>query len=68
MLLFRSAIQRSVRGRMFVHFDRAEEAESKLAAAGFKSVHLHEPRSIPETRELGETRGGDRVRVLEAVV
>jgi O-methyltransferase involved in polyketide biosynthesis len=68
MLLFRSAIQRSVRGRMFVHFESGEEAVSKLAAAGFGTVTLHEPRNIPETRELGTTPGGDRVRVLEATV
>ncbi len=68
MLLFRSAIQRSVRGRMFVHFETPDEAVSKLAAAGFRSVTLHEPRAIAETRELGETPGGDRVRVLEAIV
>ncbi|HZP12949.1 MAG TPA: class I SAM-dependent methyltransferase [Nevskiaceae bacterium] len=67
-LLFRAAIQRAVRGRMFVHFETPDEAVAKLTAAGFASVTLHEPRTIPETRELGETRGGDRVRVLEATV
>jgi O-methyltransferase involved in polyketide biosynthesis len=67
MMLFRSAIQRSVRGRMFVHFETPDEAVAKLTAAGFKSVTLHEPRNIPETAELGIQRGGDRVRVLEAI-
>ncbi len=66
MQLFRSFIQRRVRGRMHVHFQTSEEAVEKLTALGFGHVTLHEPRSIPETRELGSVPGGDRVRVLEA--
>jgi len=65
--LFRGVIQRFVRGRMHVHFETPDQAARLLKAAGFRSVTLHEPRSIPETAELGAIRGGDRVRVLEAV-
>jgi len=66
--LFRGVIQRFVRGRMHVHFETPEQASILLKKAGFGNITLHEPRSIPETRELGETRGGDRVRVLEALI
>jgi O-methyltransferase involved in polyketide biosynthesis len=66
--VFRGAIQRFVRGRMHVHFETPEQALVQMKKAGFASVTLHEPRTIPETRELGAIRGGDRVRVLEALV
>jgi O-methyltransferase involved in polyketide biosynthesis len=65
--LFRGVIQRFVRGRMHVHFETPDQARRLLKAAGFKDVTLHEPRNIPETAALGAVRGGDRVRVLEAV-
>jgi O-methyltransferase involved in polyketide biosynthesis len=64
--LFRGVIQRFVRGRMHVHFETVAGATNVLRAAGFGSVTLHEPRNLAETRELGNIRGGDRVRVLEA--
>lgn len=64
--VFRGVIQRFVRGRMHVHFETEDAAQATLHAAGFRDITLHEPRNIPETRELGLIRGGDRVRVLEA--
>ena len=66
--LFRGVIQRFVRGRMHVHFETPEQALVLLKKAGFGAVTLHQPRNIAETRELGEVRGGDRVRILEALV
>jgi O-methyltransferase involved in polyketide biosynthesis len=65
--LFRGVIQRFVRGRMHVHFQTPDEASRALKAAGFAGVKLHEPKAIAETKELGMIRGGDRVRILEAV-
>jgi len=67
MKLFRGAIQRTVRGRMHVHFQTEAEAVEALRAAGFREAHMHPPRDIPETSELGRIPGGDRVRILEAV-
>lgn len=66
--VFRGVIQRFVRGRMHVHFETPEQALVQMKKAGFASVTLHEPRAIAETRDLGAIRGGDRVRVLEALV
>jgi O-methyltransferase involved in polyketide biosynthesis len=66
--LFRGVIQRFVRGRMHVHFETEPDALATLRGAGFREVKLHEPRTIAETRELGETAGGNRVRILEARV
>ncbi len=65
MLVFRSFVQSRVRGRMHVHFRKAEDVQ-KLKELGFAEVTLHEPRNIEATRELGQIPGGDRVRVLEA--
>ena len=65
--LFRGVIQRFVRGRMHVHFETPDQAARQLKTAGFASITLHEPKAIPETRELGAIRGGDRVRILEAL-
>ncbi|HUS25031.1 MAG TPA: class I SAM-dependent methyltransferase [Candidatus Binatia bacterium] len=66
MRLFRGAIQRFVQGRMHVHFQAPDDATRLLHAAGFRQVTLHETAHIAETRELSQTPGGDRVRVLEA--
>ena len=66
--VFRGFIQRSVRGKMHIHFETTAEAESLLRTAGFSAVTMHEPRTIAETRELAEERGGNRVRILEAQV
>jgi O-methyltransferase involved in polyketide biosynthesis len=65
--LFRGVIQRFVRGRMHVHFENVAQATRVLQGAGFGAVALHEPRNIAETRELGSVRGGNRVRILEAI-
>ena len=65
--VFRGFIQRSVRGRMHVHFETVADAEAQLRAAGFAQVALHEPATIAETREIAQRKGGNRVRVLEAL-
>lgn len=65
--IFRGFIERFVRGRMHVHFESVTDAVETLKMQGFSEATLHEPRSIAETRELGLIRGGDRVRILEAV-
>ncbi len=66
--LFRGVLQRFVRGRLHAHFETPEQALLQLRSTGFSRVTLHHPRDIAETRELGKVRGGDRVRVLEALV
>lgn len=66
--LFRGVIQRYVRGKMHVHFETPAAAQETLRAAGFARITLHEPSSIPETREEARQRGGNRVRILEAQV
>lgn len=66
--VFRGVIQRYVRGRMHIHFETASDADTQLRAAGFAQVTMHEPGTIPETRELAARRGGNRVRILEALV
>jgi O-methyltransferase involved in polyketide biosynthesis len=66
MRVFRGFVQRRVRGRMHVHFQAVEEAQQTLMRLGFGFVELHEPRDIEATRALGNTPGGDRVRILEA--
>lgn len=65
--LFRGVIQRFVRGRMHVHFETPDQAMRLLKKAGFNGITLRQPRDLPETRELGAVRGGDRVRILEAL-
>lgn len=66
--LFRGVIQRSVRGKMHIHFQTTAEAEVTLRAAGFARITLHEPSTIPETRAEAARRGGNRVRILEAQI
>lgn len=66
--VFRGFIQRAVRGRMHVHFETVADAEAVLKRCGFAQVTMHEPRTIPETRDVGSQKGGDRVRVLEATI
>jgi O-methyltransferase involved in polyketide biosynthesis len=65
--VFRGVIQRYVRGRMHIHFETVADAETQLKTAGFSGVTLHEPRAIPETQELAARKGGNRVRILEAL-
>lgn len=65
--VFRGVIQRYVRGRMHLHFETAADADAQLRGVGFAQVTLHEPSTIAETRELAQRKGGDRVRILEAL-
>lgn len=65
---FRAFIQRVVRGRMHLHFDSVSHANKILKAAGFAKAMLHRPDSIPETKKYSVERGGNRVRILEALV
>jgi O-methyltransferase involved in polyketide biosynthesis len=68
MIAFRAFLQAFVRGRMYVHFHSAEEAETRLRALGFADVTLHQTRDLEATRTYARTPGGERVRVLEACV
>jgi O-methyltransferase involved in polyketide biosynthesis len=65
--VFRGFIQRFVRGRMHIHFETTADADAQLRAAGFAHVTMHEPATIAETREIAQRKGGNRVRVLEAL-
>jgi O-methyltransferase involved in polyketide biosynthesis len=64
--LFGSVIQAFVRGRMHIHFDSVEHGQQLMRDAGFVNVFIHETRDLPETREISQQPGGERVRVLEA--
>jgi O-methyltransferase involved in polyketide biosynthesis len=66
MAAFGGILQVFVRGRMFVHFDSIEQAQQRLARIGFGKVQVHATQDLPATREIARTRGGDRVRILEA--
>lgn len=65
---FRAVVGRVVGGRMYFHFDTVRHAGQILKAAGFAKATLHRPDSLPETRKYSVKRGGNRVRILEAVV
>ncbi len=67
MAAFGAILQVFVRGRMFVHFDSAEQAQQRLQRVGFGQVRIHATHDLPATREIARTRGGDRVRILEAI-
>jgi hypothetical protein len=51
---------------MFVHFDTVAQAQRRLAGFGFAQVRVHATGDLPATRDIARTRGGDRVRILEA--
>lgn len=65
---FRGIVQRVVGGRMYLHFDTLRHAGQVLKGAGFARATLHAPDSLPQTRKYSVRRGGNRVRILEAVV
>jgi O-methyltransferase involved in polyketide biosynthesis len=66
MAAFGAILQVFVRGRMFVHFDTVAQAQRRLAGFGFAQVRVHATGDLPATRDIARTRGGDRVRILEA--
>jgi O-methyltransferase involved in polyketide biosynthesis len=62
--VFRVLLSTFVRGRVYVHFADASDAESALLGAGFSSASvLQAGRHVPATDE-----GGERVHVVNAVV
>ncbi|PTU31561.1 class I SAM-dependent methyltransferase [Stenotrophobium rhamnosiphilum] len=63
---FGAVLGRFVKGKIHVHFEAASQAIQALRSSGFRTTAVHEPRDIPETREIAATKGADRVRVLEA--
>lgn len=65
---FRGIVQRVVGGKMHMHFETPADADRILRAAGFSAVTLHRPDSIPQTQVYAARRGGNRVRILEALV
>ncbi len=66
-IVFGSVIQLFVRGRMHIHFESPAHGIGLMRNAGFASADIHEIRALPETREIGDQPGGDRVRVLQAI-
>jgi O-methyltransferase involved in polyketide biosynthesis len=68
MAAFGAILQVFVRGRMFVHFDTVAQAQRRLAGFGFAQVRVHATADLPATRDIARTRGGDRVRILEAMI
>lgn len=66
MLAFGKILQIFVRGRMHVHFETPAQACERMQRAGFKLTEIHKTSALPQTCEIAKTRGGDRVRILEA--
>lgn len=67
-MIFGAVLSAFVRGRMHIHFKTAAHGIDVMRKAGFRSVALHEPRSLPETRKIAARKGGDRVLILEATI
>jgi O-methyltransferase involved in polyketide biosynthesis len=65
-IIFGAVLSTFVRGRMYVHFKTMAHGIDLMRKSGFRSVALHEPRSLPETRIVAARPGGDRVLILEA--
>lgn len=65
-IIFGAVLSTFVRGRMHVHFKTAAHGVDVMRKAGFRAVALHEPRSLPATREIAKRPGGNRVLILEA--
>lgn len=63
---FGAVLGKFVKGKIHVHFEAVSQAIQTLRSAGFRTTAVHEPKDIPETREISSTKGADRVRVLEA--
>jgi O-methyltransferase involved in polyketide biosynthesis len=65
---FGAVLGRFVKGKIHVHFESAAQAIQTLRSAGFRTTVVHEPREIPETREIAAVKGAERVRILEATI
>jgi O-methyltransferase involved in polyketide biosynthesis len=63
---FGAVLGRFVKGKIHIHFESAAQTIRTLRAAGFRTVAVHEPHEIPETREIAAVKGAERVRILEA--
>lgn len=68
MASFGKVLQKFVKGRMHVHFATEAQAITAMQDYGFRQVALHGCADMPETRELADISGADRVRVLEGWV
>lgn len=64
--IFRKVLATFVRGNMHVHFKSMDDGLALMRAAGFARAQIHEPGSLPETRNIALRPGGRRVRILEA--
>lgn len=63
---FQWLVSAFVRGRVYRHFDSAEEAEDALASAGFTGVVI-DPRDLAFELPGLELEGAARVRIVEAM-
>lgn len=64
--LFGRFLSRFVRGRMYIHFDDAAEAEDRMRRHGFDAVELRRAAALAANRDLADRPGAQRVRVLAA--
>jgi len=65
-MAFGAVLGKFVKGKIHVHFEAVSQAIQTLRHAGFRTSAVHEPKDIPETREISAKKGAERVRVLEA--
>jgi len=65
--VFRLLLSAFVRGRVYLHFSDAREAEAALAAAGFGSADVRPALDVVGAREDGR-RGGRLANILEASI
>lgn len=66
MAAFGAVLQVFVRGRMHVHFDSDAHGIAEMHRAGFNEVQVFPAQTLAVNKDLRNTRGAERVRVLEA--
>lgn len=66
MAAFGAVLQVFVRGRMHVHFDSDAHGIAEMHRAGFNEVQIFPANELTVNRDIRNTRGAERVRVLEA--
>ena len=64
---FRLMLSAFVRGRVYLHFDDASEAEAALTAAGFASAEVRPALDVTRARD-DRGRGGRLANILEASI
>jgi O-methyltransferase involved in polyketide biosynthesis len=63
---FRLLLSAFVRGRVYLHFDDADEAEAALRAAGFASARIAQARDVIDSIDSGRDAGARLAHILEA--